>query len=175
MARTDFIIAEKYSPLLAISSTRSIRHWDRSKNENDFQPNRSLTKALERAATVEPSVLHNATSYISTISNSWTRLDLDELDDELHRVARLDRNLDIVRQQVGHIPLRQKHRIFVSLVLRYPAFRFKPYSPHPRWNIMNMKARSFPRNQVISEEIMFKETSLLLRKRFSQNNILRRN
>ncbi|KAH8555834.1 hypothetical protein BGW37DRAFT_478750 [Umbelopsis sp. PMI_123] len=84
----------------AISSTRSIRHWDRSKNENDFQPNRSLTKALERAATVEPSVLHNATSYISTISNSWTRLDLDELDDELHRVARLDRNLDIVRQQV---------------------------------------------------------------------------
>ncbi|CAO3683600.1 unnamed protein product [Umbelopsis ramanniana] len=84
----------------AVSSSRSARHWDRSRNETDFHPNRSLTRVLEQAVVDEPSLLHNPTSYISTNSNSRTRLDLDELDDELHRVARLDHNLDIVRQQV---------------------------------------------------------------------------
>ncbi|KAI8583454.1 hypothetical protein K450DRAFT_223752 [Umbelopsis ramanniana AG] len=84
----------------AISSARTARHWEESKNETDFHPNRSLTKALEKVAVDDPSILHNTTSYLSTNSNSRTRLDLDELDDELHRVARLDHNLDIVRQQV---------------------------------------------------------------------------
>lgn len=69
----------------------------------------------------EPSILHNTTSYLSTNSNSRTRLDLDELDDELHRVTRLDHNLDIVRQQVkrgSHIVIVY---IYVSSVLTYPS------------------------------------------------------
>ncbi|KAI9287675.1 hypothetical protein BC943DRAFT_318598 [Umbelopsis sp. AD052] len=84
----------------AMSSARSVRHWEQSKNEIDFHPNRSLTKVLEQAVVDDPSIFHNTASYLSTNSNSRTRLDLDELDDELHRVARLDHNLDIVRQQV---------------------------------------------------------------------------
>jgi len=88
----------------ALSSSRSAKHWQKDTYQPnvdiDFQPNRSLTKTLEQAAVNESSLSHNPPSFISTSSNSRTRLDLDELDDELHRVARLDRNLDIVRQQV---------------------------------------------------------------------------
>lgn len=91
----------------ALSSSRSAKHWQKDTYQPnvdiDFQPNRSLTKTLEQAAVNESSLSHNLPSFISTSSNSRTRLDLDELDDELHRVARLDRNLDIVRQQVRAI------------------------------------------------------------------------
>jgi hypothetical protein len=66
----------------------------------EYQPNRSLTKVLEQAAVSQSTLPQSPYSHMSASTQSRTRLDFDELDDELHRVQRLDHNLDIVRKQV---------------------------------------------------------------------------
>ncbi|KAJ2960564.1 hypothetical protein NQZ79_g4134 [Umbelopsis isabellina] len=79
--------------------------------EVEYQPNRSLTKVLEQAAVDQSILPHSPYSHMSASTQSRTRLDFDELDDELHRVQRLDRNLDIVRKQV--------HALYAPGILEY--------------------------------------------------------
>jgi hypothetical protein len=117
----------------------------------DFHPNRSLTGALEQAAVNESSIAHhNTPSYVSTNSNPRTRLDTDELDDELHRVARLDRNLDIVRQQVRTTVLNKVAPVHVCSRTMNLFFRFKSYILRRPRNMMNSPAHFYPGSQAFS-------------------------
>jgi hypothetical protein len=119
-----------------------------------FHPSRSLTGALEQAAVNETSIAHhNTPSYVSTNSNSRTRLDTDELDDELHRVARLDRNLDIVRQQVRTTLLNKVAPVAPVHVCSRTInlfFRFKSYILRRPRNMMNRPAHLYPGSQAFS-------------------------
>ncbi|KAG2180870.1 hypothetical protein INT43_008449 [Umbelopsis isabellina] len=104
-----------YNTRKVASTSQATKQWlNDMSNPNDdieYQANRSLTKVLEQAAVDQSILPHSPYSHMSSSTQSRTRLDFDELDDELHRVQRLDRNLDIVRKQV--------HALYTPGILEY--------------------------------------------------------
>ncbi|KAM3584765.1 hypothetical protein VKS41_003569 [Umbelopsis sp. WA50703] len=104
-----------YDTRKAASTSQATKQWLNDVatplDDVEYQPNRSLTKVLEQAAVSQSTLPQSPYSHMSASTQSRTRLDFDELDDELNRVQRLDHNLDIVRKQV--------HALYTPGVLEY--------------------------------------------------------